>query len=94
MHLDNGRDTCLLVESSTVAGPLRLRYLRARGEMRIRNSRASGRILLGDAILNNPGAVALRFTRNEAGSDVVCGGMTAHGEVHFVDTQITLTSTP
>jgi hypothetical protein len=89
-HLDNGRNICLLVESCTFEGPLRLRNLRARGEVRIRNSRTSGRVLLGDATLDNPGAVALRFTRNEVGSDVMCGGMTAHGEVRFVDTQITL----
>ncbi|MFI6739139.1 hypothetical protein ACIBI9_39980 [Nonomuraea sp. NPDC050451] len=58
--------------------------------MRIRNSRTDVQVLLGGVILDKPGAVALRFTRNEVGSDVVCGGMSAYSEVRFVDSQITL----
>jgi hypothetical protein len=58
--------------------------------VRIRNSDTSGRVLLGGVILDKPGAVALHFTRNEVGSDVVCCGMSAHSEVRFVDSQITL----
>jgi hypothetical protein len=88
LEADSRTGQCLLIESAIFAGPLRFLRLRTHGETRIRNSRIGGRVLFNEAALENPGGVALRFTRNEVDSDVVCREMTGIGEVRFAHTQI------
>jgi hypothetical protein len=73
------------MDNATVAGTLWMQGLRASGEIRVRNCQISGRILFRVAELNNPGGYALRLTRDEVASDMVCTGLAAVGEVRLVD---------
>jgi hypothetical protein len=74
-----------VMDNAAVDGTLWLQRLHASGEIRVRNSRIGGRILLRGAELRNPGGCALRLTRNEVASDMVCTGLAATGEVRLVD---------
>ncbi len=73
-RLDGGDDeTALAADGVTVDGMLVLTGLQARGEVSFRTSRVGQRVLLADARLENPGGVALRFSRAEIAADVFCG---------------------
>jgi hypothetical protein len=75
----------LVAENAVIGGTLFMQHLAADGEIRIRNSQVGGRVLLMEARLNQPGECALRFTRNEIASDMVCTQLLAAGEVRLAD---------
>lgn len=78
-------EIALWMETASIGGSLRLQGLRAAGEVRIRSSTVSRRVMLMGGWLESPDEVALRFTRNEVGLDVVCDDLVAIGEARFVD---------
>jgi hypothetical protein len=91
---DNGEDgdpddeTALWLEGATIGGILRLTWLRTVGEVRIRGSVIHGGVLLMHSWLEDTDEVALRFTRNEVDTDVVCDDLVTIGEARFVDSRI------
>jgi hypothetical protein len=89
---DGGEDvddeTAIWLEGVTIGGILRLTWLRTVGEVRIRNSVIHGRVLLMHSWLEGTDEVALRFTRNEVDTDVVCDDLVTIGEARFVDSRI------
>lgn len=58
--------------------------MRGHGEVCVSLSRVAGRLIFEDAVLENPGGVALRLTQTETGADVVCDGVTAYGTLRLM----------
>lgn len=81
-------ETAIWMEGVTIGGILRLTWLRTVGEVRIRGSVIHGRVLLMHSWLEGTDEVALRFTRNEVDTDVVCDDLVTIGEARFVDSHI------
>jgi hypothetical protein len=81
-------ETAIWLEGATIGGILRMTWLRTAGEVRIRNSVIHGRVLLMHSWLEATDEVALRFTRNEVDTDVVCHDLVSIGETRFVDSRI------
>ena len=68
---------------------LTLTGLQARGELSFRSSRIRQRVKLRGACLENPGAIALRFSQTEVGADVLCDGMVVRGVVKLAGARVT-----
>jgi hypothetical protein len=85
---DADDETAVWLEGATIGGILRLTWLRTVGEVRIRGSVIHGRVLLMHSWLEGTDEVALRFTRNEVDTDVVCDDLVTIGEARFVDSRI------
>ncbi|HEU5157523.1 MAG TPA: hypothetical protein VFU43_11045 [Streptosporangiaceae bacterium] len=81
-------ETAIWLEGVTIGGILRLTWLRTVGEVRIRGCVIHGRVLLMHSWLEGTDEVALRFTRNEVDTDVVCDDLVTIGEARFVDSRI------
>jgi hypothetical protein len=81
-------ETAIWLEGATVGGILRMTWMRTAGEVRIRGSVIHGRVLLAHSWLEATDEVALRFTRNEVDTDVICDDLVAIGETRFVDSRI------
>jgi hypothetical protein len=81
-------EIALRIEGTSIGGALWLRYLDSVGEVQIRNSSVRGRVTLRGARVKSIDKVALRFTRNEVGTGVVCDGLVAVGETRFVGSHI------
>lgn len=81
-------ETAIWLEGVTIGGILRLTWLRTVGEVRIRGSVVHGRVLLAHSWLEGTDEVALRFTRNEVDTDVICDDLVTVGEARFVDSRI------
>jgi hypothetical protein len=81
-------DAAIWLEGVTIGGILRLTWLRTVGEVRIRGSVIHGRVLLSHSWLESTDEVALRFTRNEVVTDVICDDLVTVGEARFVDSHI------
>lgn len=94
--LDRARLACsgdddeitLRIEGTGIGGALWLRYLHSIGEVQVRNSSVRGRVTLRGAWVESTDEVALRFTRNEVGTGVVCSGLVAVGETRLVGSHI------
>jgi hypothetical protein len=71
-----------------VDGLLVLTRLQARGELSFRTSRVGQRVLLMGARAENPGGVALRFTRAEVAADMFCDDMTVIGKMRLTGARI------
>ncbi|GAA3815835.1 hypothetical protein GCM10022226_40740 [Sphaerisporangium flaviroseum] len=78
----------LVIEGAAIDGPARFDGLQARGRVRVRNCRFGGPVLFMRAEFDNPGGMALRFTRNEVAADLNCEDMIVHGEVRMGHTRI------
>jgi hypothetical protein len=65
-----------------------LTRLQARGELNFRTSRVGQRVLLQGARLENPGGVALRFTRADVAADMFCDDMTVTGRMRLPGARI------
>jgi hypothetical protein len=88
-RLDSGGDRpALAADGVTVEGLLVLAGLQARGELNFRTSRVGQRVLLMDAVVKNPGRVAIRFSRAEIAADMFCDGLTAFGTVKLTGARI------
>jgi hypothetical protein len=71
-----------------VDGLLVLSQMHALGEVRFRTSRVGQRVLLMGARVENPGRVALRFSRAEVAADMFCDGMTVIGIMKLAGARI------
>ena len=88
-RLDSGGDLpALAADGATVEGLLALTRLQARGNVSFRTSRVGQRVLLEGARVENPGGVALRFSRAEVAADMFCDDMTVIGEMRLTGARI------
>jgi len=88
-RLDSGGDRpALTADGATVEGPLVLSQVHALGEVRLRTSRVGQRVLLMGARVENPGQIALRFSRAEIGADLFCADMTVIGIMKLAGARI------
>jgi hypothetical protein len=83
-----GDQPAVSAEGATVEGLLVLTRLQARGELNFRTSRVGQRVLLQGARLENPGGVALRFTRADVAADMFCDDMTVTGRMRLPGARI------
>src|ERR1035437_3544281 len=88
-RLDSGGgQTAVAADGAAVDGLLVLTRLQARGELSFRTSRVGQRVLLMGARAENPGGVALRFTRAEVAADMFCDDMTVIGKMRLTGARI------
>src|ERR1019366_9513973 len=88
-RLDSGGDQpAVAADGAAVDGLLVLTRLQARGELSFRTSRVGQRVLLMGARAENPGGVALRFTRAEVAADMFCDDMTVIGKMRLTGARI------
>jgi uncharacterized protein YjbI with pentapeptide repeats len=84
----SGDQPALCADGATVEGMLGLNRVQARGALTLRTSRVGQRVLLMGAHVENPGGVALRFSRAEIGADIFCDDMTVVGTVKLAGARI------
>jgi hypothetical protein len=65
-----------------------LTRVQARGELNFRTSHVRQRVLLMDARVDNPGGVALRWTRADIGADLYADRIMITGQLKLVGTRI------
>jgi hypothetical protein len=93
LSLDDARlggdedENAMVIGGASIGGTLRLRRLHTTGELIIVGS-TIGSVLLIDAWLETTDETALRFTRNEVGTNVLCNDLVAVGAVWFFDSRI------
>lgn len=88
-RLDGGASGhALTADGASVGDAVLLNRVHARGSVRLRMARITGRLHLWEARLDNPGGIAFRASRSVIGSDVFAGGLQARGEVRFSGAQI------
>ncbi|HEY4854427.1 MAG TPA: hypothetical protein VII22_26880 [Streptosporangiaceae bacterium] len=88
-RLDGGNTgLALAADGATVEGMLVLTQLHARGEVSFRTAHVGQRVLLTDAHVENPGGMALRFSRAEIAADLFCRRMAVIGMVRLYGARI------
>jgi hypothetical protein len=88
-RLDSGSGLpALAADGLAVDGLMQLSRVQARGELNFRTSRVGQRVLLTDARVDNPGGVALRWTRAEIGADLYADRLAVTGQLKLVGTRI------
>jgi hypothetical protein len=88
-RLDSGDGlSAMLADGATVQGMLVLTRVHVRGEVSFRTGRVGQRALLTGARVENPGGIALRFSRAEIAADMFCGGMAVIGIMRLYGARI------
>lgn len=82
------RQPALTAEGCTVGGTVALTQIRVRGEVSMWTSHIGGRLHLADALIDNPGGVALRISRTEISADMFCDHLTVIGGMRLARTRI------